>query len=307
MRFGRLAGHYFLLAGTASILGMIASPFLQGSLRIDLGFLLSFWVGFGLLRGREGFRKGALVFLGLGVLVALGFLVWLILAKPLVTGSGSEARTPLLAALYAGIVLVLLLPPVVLLLLPSTREWFRRPRESSEVGYSPSKHAIAVYVVASAALIAGGFALESSTRIAAPSGVSTSFEYGEKRIGVAAAGWMEDEASRRRLYVSWVAFGESNSVGRSSEGNDLRFGSYAVPVPEMKKVRYIGSPPQEPATAANVFLVRGNGEVIKLRRRIVAENVETVIGLAQGVRDFDQLKERLESQLPAAAPDSVPR
>jgi hypothetical protein len=296
MRTARLAGHYFNVLGTASILGMISGPILSDSLRIDLTFILFFWVGMGILDGRPWSRKVALIFTLIGLLITAGLMASLPWLPSPMTGARRELSTPLLAFIHGGIILLLTLPPFVLLLLPGTRRWFAEPREAPPTRVLTPR-VIALYVLAACVPIAGGVALERLTRTVKPSGYCGSFGYGEGKTGMAAVQWMEDETTGRRLHISWLAFAESNSYGSPRDGY-VTFGPHRISVPEDKPVRYLFTPPKFEHFVGNVLLVREDGTVIRLSTRLPPEQLEAAREAAHGVRDFEELRERLESLLP---------
>lgn len=295
MGTGRLAGHYFMMLGTFVVLGMIVTPILKDSLRIDLTFILHFWIGIGLLNARSGRRKLALVLNSLGILFCAVFLVRLIWVTGPV-GSGRELTDPLLAAFTCGVIVVLLVPPLVLLLLPGTRRWFAEHRDSPPPRYALTGRVIALYVLAACGPIAGSIAIERSTRTLKPSSSCGTISYGERKSGFWAAEWMEDKATGRPLYVSWLAFAEANSCGSPHDGH-VTFGPHRIAVPELKPVRYLFSPPNLETPDGNVMLVREDGKVIRLARRVTPDQLESAREAAQGVRDFEELQERLESLL----------
>jgi len=300
MRTARLAGHYFNVLGAATVLGMIAGPIFEDSLHIDLTFILYIWVGMGLLDGRPWSRKVAIVLTSLGVLFVAGYLVSLLWATGPVTGARSELRTPLLASIHGGIILLLLLPPLILLLLPGTRRWFAEQRFGPPTPYLLKTPVIAVYLLAACVPIAAGIALERSPGTLMPSSSCGTFTYGERKTGIVAEGWLEDEATGRPLYITWLVFAESNSYGSPREGHIL-FGPHRIAVPESKPVRYLFSPPHLEAPGGNVLLVREDGTVTRLARRVTPGQLESAQDAAHGVPDFDELRERLESLLPTVA------
>lgn len=299
MGTARLAGHYFNVLGTTVVLWMIVDPILNDSLVIDLSFILYFWVGMGLLDGRPWSRKVALILTTLGVLICAGYLISLLWATGPVTGARSALRTPLLASVYGGFILLLLLPPWVLLLVSGTRRWFAEQREAAPIRTLLTHRVIALYVLAACVPIAGGVALERATRTLKPSSSCGGITYGEGKIGFTAAGWMEEEASGRALCVSWLAFAEADSYGSPRDGY-ITFGTHRIPVPEDKPVRYLFSPPNLEESHANVLIVRKDGTVIRLARRVTAGQLQSAQDAAHGARDFEQLRERLESLLPSA-------
>jgi len=299
MGSARLAGHYINMLGTGSVLWMIAGPILGYPLRIDLGFILFFWIGMGLLDGRSGRRKVVLILNSLVALLTAGYLVSLLWATGPVSGGQGTLRTPLLASIHAGILLLLFIPPLILLLLPGTRRWFAEQKLGPPTRYSLNRQVIFSYVLAACVPLAGGIALEGATRTAEPSGVSGPFEYGEQRRGIASAQWIEDKTTGRPLCISWLAFAESTSYGSPHDGH-VTFGPHRIAVPEAKPVRYLCSPPVFGEQDGNVLLVREDGKVTRLGRRVPPELLKSALEAGHGVRDFEQLQERLESLLPNA-------
>jgi hypothetical protein len=299
MNTGRAAGHFFNALGVVTLLWMIAGPISGNSLTIDFTFILHFWIGMGLLKGRSGARKGALFVASLFVLFSIGYGVSLLWATGPVSGGGGRGlRTPLLASFHAAVLLILFMTPLVLLLLPATRRWFADMKLSPPPPYPLTRKVVASYVIASMAFIGGGIALDRSTRLAEPSGYSTSFTYGGDKLGVVAAGWMEDEATKRPLFVSWLVFAETNTYGSERDGH-LSFGGILFPVSDTQPVRYLVSPPSDKGRSGNVALIRKDGTVTRLARRVTHAQLELACEAAKGSRDFDDLQGRLEAMLPS--------
>ena len=277
---------------------MIVDPILNDSLRIDLTFILYFWIGVGLLDGRNGRRKLAIVLTSLSVLLVVGYLIYLIWATGPVPGRGRELQTPLLASVYGAVLLVLLLPPLILLLLPGTRRWFAEMRETPPPRYLLTRREIALYVLAACVPIAGAVALERGARTADPHSSAMTFGYGERKLGFAAAGCMKDKESGQTLWVSWLAFAEATSHETPQDGH-VTFGPHRVPVPGEKPIRYLFTPPNDEESKGNVLIVREDGRVIRLARRVSPDRLESAREAAQGVRDFEELQKRLEVLLPS--------
>ncbi len=74
-------------------------------------------------------------------------------------------------------------------------------------------------------------------------------------------------------------------------------------LPHLKRVKYLFSPPRKKSQYSNVILVRDDGTVIRLHRRVTLETLEAAKALANGIKDFEELRGRIESLLPKAELD----
>lgn len=192
LRNGRLVGHYLRILGWSTLLNMALSLLAGNGLRLDFTFLIFLWVGGGLLRGKESFRKGAVVLL---TIYAGAALVSLLLA--FVVPGGSERfldQTPDLAAFSLGAALVATGLPLALLMAPATRRAYR----SGVPPAPPQPLALRTiyYVLGTIALASFPLMLDRVTDQAEPASRMTSRSWAPLSRGLSCVCFIRSEKTR---------------------------------------------------------------------------------------------------------------
>src|SRR4030095_11180544 len=98
---------------------------------------------------------------------------------------------------------------------------------------------------------------------------------------------------------SWV-IGESNNSGLSSADQSIRIGNRTIR-PNIHPHRYLKllETPSEPADLPNVVVIRADGRVVPIRRRVTLATYGPALTAIVASRDFDDLQKKLEATLPA--------
>jgi hypothetical protein len=319
MRAGTAVGHYFRILALVSLLWMPVSILMGRGVSIDATFILLFWVGQGLLRRRERARKIAIAFCGFCVTIAIVLLVQAIVSPigPAFRMRGGSV-TATVAIFESGRFLMFFLPPLVLLLLPSTRLAYRGESASLATSYSWTRVHTAAHVLGAALLIALGLLHEHSIGRTSVSRTLTAMIYGQTAQGVSVVSVFRDEDSNTDLFItSWV-LGEHSSAGY--EGNSWTPGSGSLGFPgerspvlligpheiqplDPRPARYLRGVDSvaEPIKQANILIVRSDGRVIRVQRRISLQTLRIAENAIRGSKDFDEVQQKLETILPPLA------
>jgi hypothetical protein len=291
-----LVGHYFRVLAIASLLGIIASLIRGKGLRLDFSFIFLFWIATGLMEGRKAPRIVAILIFAAFVATAIFSLGYTAFST---APSNSMAWETLSSAMY----LFLFLPPLTLLLRPSL---VKSPDDDADPG-KPGRP-IGVYLIA--ALFVGTLptALDLATVRISYGSTSGGFAYGENKMGVAITTTVEANpavGSSKALFLSYWVIGESNS-SRSFMGNSdhsslwVEIENRTVIYPKVFPLRYVNGleSVREPLDQPNVFIVRADGRVIPLQRRVSNQSLPVADQAIRGCRDFDEIQRKLESLLP---------
>src|SRR5258708_13687653 len=179
-----IGGPYFRILGFVSLLTVVGSFFRDRHLRLDLGFILLFWIGSGLLGGRPWPRRLAVAICALMVAGAVSSIGYsLFVHKGAVLPWGRAGNSLLYEVVHNAGILLLFLPPLTLLVRPSL---LRLPLAKLAAATSPapghwSATRFTAYVLG--ALLIGGLyagdqlmtrsAFLSRSSASVPSGIST--------------------------------------------------------------------------------------------------------------------------------------
>ena len=288
-----LVGHYFRVLALTSILGMAASIERGRGLRLDFSFLLLFWIAKGVTEGRKAPRMIAILICAVFVVNAVASLGY--------TAFAAAPRNSLRwETLFCAIYLLLFLPPLTLLLRPSLLGTPDPPDAD------PGKPRPPFWSYLVAALLVGALpaGLELSTGRITQQSSTTSFRYGEGKGGMAVLTTAVAEPaigpSKPLFHSVWV-IGETTTAGTSSFlGYSITVGDRTVIHPKVAPLRYLDrlESVSEPADQPNVLIVRADGRVIPLQRRVTFKTLPAAQRAFFECRDFDEIQRKLESLLP---------
>ncbi len=270
--------------------------------RLDFTFLLFVWAGGGLIRGKEGFRKGVGFFLGLyAVLAFVGLL--LTAAVPGFSESVLSA-TPDLAGLQLALLLVTTAPPFLLLRATPTRIAYRSGR-GADFPEPPGTPLRKIYYLLAPCVLAGIPAWIDLTADRAVFGASTTFSTsissGMPRVSVTVH--RETQKNSTPLYLAaWILGDQAQASGRSGDGSTVYVGDAAVKIPGIPSIRFLLRPPAEPLQQANILLVDADGRVTRVDRRVTVATLARAEQAVRGVTEFAEIRERLERALPPLKP-----
>jgi hypothetical protein len=294
-----LAGHYFRVLALFSILHTISLLLREARLSLDLTFILLFWIGRGLLEGKRWSRIVALVICSLMTVlpvVSLGYSIHLV--RQQAWGSVAALQSTVVSD---GILLALLVFPLTMLL--------RQRNESIETASDNpadwTRGRTLRYLGAALLLGAligvvdlqrGQVSLSTSTAVIA---------YGDGKTASTVVTYATENPTAASLFVSSWVIGESDTSGVSSSGRErtLTIGNRKVDpqdVPRVSYLKFAGLPP-EPASQPNILLVRADGRIIPIQRRITLQTLGVVERGLRGSADFDEMQRRIEALLPPLA------
>lgn len=286
-----LVAHYFRVLAIASILAIVASLIQQRGFVLDLGFIFLFWIGNGLMEGRKAPRIVAIVICAVMVVGAVVSLGHTLLAD-------HPRHSLLLEILLCSRHLILFLPPLTLLLRPTLLG----------TAESPTGRPVGTYVLAALFLGTLSMGLELSTgQIELQTSTTGGLDFGERNRGVSIVTTAQENPGRAPLFgsrgplfiSSWIV-GESDSTGLSQNPRTITIGNRQIRPPDVPTLRYVQwleSPP-EPVHQPNILIVRPDGSVVSLRRRVAINTLPAAQGTLRGCRDLDELQRKLESLLP---------
>jgi hypothetical protein len=289
-----LVAHYFRVLAFASILAVIASLIQGRGLAIDFSFILLFWIGNGIMQGRKAPR---IVAIGICSIMVVGAVVSL--GHTLL--SSHPRHSLLLEILSCSRHLILFLPPLTLLLRPTLLG-------SAESPTGSSGQQNGMYVLAALLLGTVSMGLELSTgKIDLQTSTTGGLGFGEKRRGVSIVTTAQEDpgraplfGSRGPLFISSWIIGESDSTGVTYDPRSITIGNRQVrppDVPTLSYVQWLEAPP-EPLEQPNILIVRPDGSVIPVRRRVTIKTLPAAEAAIRGCRDFDELQRKLEALLP---------
>lgn len=311
MNPGVFVGHYFRILAFVSLLALPVSLLMGKGPSIDLSFILLFWVGRGLVQFREKVRKVAVWICGVCVALATGGIVQALISSegPSLKVQGGVVTTAL-AVFACGRILLLFLPAYVLLLLPVTRHAYRVHTESEPATDNPwTGRSTAYHVLGAAVLIAFGISSEYSRGKTSISRTSSFLRYGEAAIRCSVLTHFRDETSKTTLFVSSWVLGEHNSTADNggsarSGAAELRIGPFEVHPPDPRPSHYLRGVDSfpEPLNQANILIVRADGRIIIVPRRVSATTIAQAEKVIEGSKDFDDIQRRIEALLPPLPP-----
>lgn len=297
-----MVGHYFRILGFVSILTVLASLIRGKGLNLSLGIILLFWIGGGLLEGRAWPRRIALGICSLYVVLSTSFLTYSQMSHLGWIGSWSGSRNTLLYGLTdCALTLLLFLPPLALLLWPSVippRSDVKSPGTGDPRHWSD--HRVIAYALGALLLaaVSGGREFMTGT-LSLSDSLSDGFRTPRGAwIGSVITTATTEEAGPG-FVSSWV-LGEPKGMRRCEDSRFLLVGTTTVRLPGIMPGHYVRFVefPAEPESQPNIVLVRLDGEVIRLRRRVTLKILASVEAALTGAEDVAEIQRRIEQLLP---------
>jgi len=289
-----VAGHYFRILAISSLLTTAFAIFREGRLVLDFSFIFLFSIATGVMTGRKGSRTAAVVICSLLVASFLFGSAYSFLTEDARQALWRPRTTNHLWILGCVRFLALALLPLTLLLRPQMMGTVEEEEAVEAARWTRAKFAGYLFV----ALLLGGV----STAMTGAAGqiklwtTSTYFTCGKQMVVGVVTQARADGATP--LFISSWVIGESNSSG-SSDGA-IVIGNRAVR-PDIHPHKYLKlmETPAEPADLPNVLLIRADGRLVPLPRRVTLATYGPALTAIMAAKDFDDLQNKLEAALPS--------
>jgi hypothetical protein len=297
-----VVGHYFRILALVSLLTVPAGLFQKHGIQVDLTFIFLFWIGRGLFEGRKGPWRFAVGACGLILFASLGGMV-MNLAFPSLGWDSVSLTTDsrLYAVVQTGLTVLFILPPLLLLLKPSLirEESGEDPANSDPRLWTAER--IRTYLLGALLLgaLIGGQQIMTGKLALQRSMTSLPMKSGA--MGMMVVSVVQEEGGTKPRFVSSLAYGESPQGGMSNLLVTL--GSTQVRLPDARVGRYLRilESPGEPVEEPNILLVKADGTILRVNRRVTLQSLKAVESLVPKAADLDDLKVRIEELLSAHA------
>jgi hypothetical protein len=296
-RAWRVVGHYFRVLALVSILTVLSSLIRGNGINVDVTFTLFFWLGTGLLMGRANARRVAIGFCVFALAGSLAMMVAIrTLPKHGFSGIAETGDTPLFSLVQALGITTVLLPPLLLLLKPSLlRELPPDPANSVE----PQRWTAERFrgyllggLFAGQELMTGKTTLERSC---------IGRTIGSNHWVMSVVTEVREKGNPAPLFISSWVLGDGNTMGNVvSSSPVMTFGSITVTAPDHRAGRYVRflEHPVEPVDQPNILLVKSDGTILKVRRRLTLANQSSFEKALSSAADLDAVKALLEQSPP---------
>ncbi|HLY11581.1 MAG TPA: hypothetical protein VKW04_19930 [Planctomycetota bacterium] len=272
--------------------------------RLDLSFLLLLWIASGLLEGRKGSRRIGLAICALWVLGASASLGYSLVTRHGGRIPWDQSGNSLLYEIsHAAGILLLFLPPLTLLLRPSlirSRSEEPEPAEFSDPGHWSTQRlqGYGLGALLIGGLYAGDELMTGSLALNRHTGqISTEWSVPTMRIECIAS-----TSETGPVFVSSLILGESDVIHEnfSSRAREFTLGSTAVTPPDLRPGHYIRwlEFPQEPVDQPNILIVRANGRILRVQRRVTLKTLGAVEAALAGAKNMEEVQRRIEALLP---------
>jgi hypothetical protein len=304
-----LVGHYFRVLALVSLLQVLSSLLRGKGVNLDFGFILLLWLGTGLIEGRAWPRRICLAICGL---LTMGALVKTLSSRFASWGSpppwAHEINSMFFDVLQAVVFLVLALPPLILLLRPSL---IRESMDPEDPLRSPRWSADRFKLYLLGALVIGGMGagrdLLTGTLTLTRQTAAFSDGAHEPRMEVLTRAKMEDSGNPDFI-SSWVLSDIREFSSTSGESGIVSFGRIQARPPDVRPghfVKYLETR-LEPLEQPNILLIRSDGTLIPVRRRVTLATLNAVTASARGSVDLDGIRDALELALPPVSGEFPP-
>jgi len=299
-----IVGHTFRILAFVSFLTVVGSFIRDRNVRLDLGFILLFWIGNGLLEGRPWPWRLAVAICTLMVAGAISSIGYSVFAHQGAAHSWGRAGNSLLYEFVhnAGILLIFL-PPLTLLVRPSL---LRTPvaEPDAATSHDPghwSAPRFTAYVLGAlliGGLYAGDELMTGSVLLSRSSGAISS---GASTLNTEVLSTASTAEAGPLFISSWV-LGETNAVSLQSDSSTFSMCSTKVSPPDVRPGRYMRylEFPGEPIDEPNMLLVRADGRILPIQRRVTLKSLPLVHAEIARAQDMAEIQRQIEALLPVA-------